>query len=119
MTTSSSGFTFIIFFSIGKLIGVYLGTFIERKLALGLLEVDVYKHMEQGKQLADGLRSQGYSVTTTVGYGQMGTERLLLKIIIFRRDYKKLYCLLERDGNVNMTIKALSSIHGKVGITHL
>lgn len=116
LTTSSSGFAFILVFASGKLIGVFLGNMIEKKLAYGLLEVDVYKHKEQGKVLADTLREQGYSVTTTIGYGVQGIERLMLKIILPRNSFSDLHEILKKDGNVNMSIKKISEIYGKVGI---
>lgn len=118
LTTTSSGFAFVFVFAIGKLVGVYLGNQIEKKLAYGLLEVDVYKHKDQGKLLADALRDQGYSVTTTVGYGVKGLERLMLKIILPRNCFSDLHEILKKDGNVNMTIKTISSVYGKVGMVY-
>ena len=118
LTTTSSGFAFIFVFAIGKLIGVYLGDLIEKKLAYGLLEIDVYKHKDQGKQMADNLRDLGYSVTTTVGYGVNGLERLMLKIILPRKSFSDLHEILKKDGNVNMTIKKISSVYGKVGMMY-
>ncbi|MGB5824635.1 MAG: hypothetical protein WBH44_11235 [Proteocatella sp.] len=118
LTTASSGFAFILVFALGKLVGVFLGNKIENKLAYGLLEVDVYKHTEQGKVLADALRNKGYSVTTTVGYGVEGLERLMLKIILPRNCFSDLHEILKNDGNVNMSIKTISKIYGKVGIVN-
>lgn len=118
LTTTSSGFAFVLVFALGKLLGVFLGNKIEKKLAYGLLEVDVYKHTEQGKVLADALRNQGYSVTTTVGYGVEGLERLMLKIILPRNCFSDLHELLKKDGNVNMSIKTISNVYGKVGIVN-
>ena len=118
LTTTSSGFAFVLVFALGKLMGVFLGSMIEKKLAYGLLEVDVYKHSEEGKVLADSLRDQGYSVTTTVGYGVMGLERLMLKIILPRNCFSDLHEILKKDGNVNMSIKTISTVYGKVGIVN-
>lgn len=115
LTTTSSGVAFVMAFAIGKLLGVYLGHMIEKKLAYGLLEIDVYKHAKQGKNLADTLRTEGYSVTTTMGYGYEGIERVILKVILPRKSFTALHDLLKKDGNVNMTIKTLSSVYGKVG----
>lgn len=116
LTTASSGYAFILVFALGKLLGVFIGNKIENKLAYGLLEVDVYKHKEQGKILADTLRDQGYSVTTTIGYGVEGLERLMLKIILPRNGFSNLHELLKEDGNVNMSIKTISDVYGKIGI---
>lgn len=117
LTTTSSGYGFIVTFALGKIFGVFLGNKIERKLAYGLLEVDVYKHKIQGKLLADSLRNQGYSVTTTVGYGMDGVERLVLKIILPRNGFTDLHETLKKDGNVNMSVKTISKTYGKVGVT--
>lgn len=116
LTTNSSGYGFIITFALGKIFGVFLGNKIERKLAYGLIEVDVYKHKIQGKLLADSLRNQGYSVTTTIGYGMDGIERLVLKIILPRNRFAHLHETLKKDGNVNMSVKTISKTYGKVGI---
>lgn len=116
LTTASSGYAFVFIFALGKLLGVFLGNKIEKRLAYGLIEVDVYKHKEQGKLLADSLRNQGYSITTTVGYGMEGLERLVLKIILPRNRFTELHEILKKDGNVNMSVKTISRIYGKVGI---
>jgi len=115
LTTNSTGYGFILAFALGKMFGVFLGSKIEKKLAFGLFEIDVYKHLIQGKILADNLREQGYSVTTTVGYGIEGTERLILKIILPRNQFPSFHKMLEQDGNVNMTVKSITKTYGKVG----
>ncbi|MBN2897160.1 MAG: hypothetical protein JXO44_00185 [Clostridia bacterium] len=107
---------FILVFALGKLLGVFLGNKIEQKLAYGLIEVDVYKHSEEGKILADLLRSQGYSVTTTIGYGIKGIERFMLRITLPRNGFSTLHELLKADGNVNMSVKPISQVYGKVGV---
>jgi uncharacterized protein YebE (UPF0316 family) len=73
-------------FALGRLCGVRLANRIENKLAFGILEVNVYKHPEEGIALADKLRDEGYSVTTYIGHGINGKERLDLTIIIPRRE---------------------------------
>ncbi|MFA5385682.1 MAG: hypothetical protein WC364_13685, partial [Eubacteriales bacterium] len=94
---------------------------IEKKLALGLLEISIYKHSSPGKLLADTLREHGYSVTTTVGYGIEGKERLVLTIILSRKHFPVFYRLIEQYGKVNMSVKSITKIYGKVGginVTH-
>lgn len=119
LTTTSSGYGFVFAFATGKILGVFLGNKLEKKLAFGLVEIDVYKHKIQGVILADSLRNQGYSVTTSVGYGIEGTERLILKIILPRNRFNDFHDLLQSDGKVNMSVKKVSSIYGKVGIANL
>lgn len=119
LTTTSSGYGFIIAFATGTMFGVFLGNKIEKKLAYGLLEVDVYKHIIPGKHLADTLRDEGYTVTTTIGYGMEGAERLMLKIILPRNRFAAFHNQLKEDGNVNMSVKTVTQTYGKVGSFNL
>lgn len=108
-----SGILCILAFASGRLGGVYWGTRIERKLALGTLEINIYKHPREGIALADDLREMGYSVTTYKGQGINGTERLDLTIIIPRRELPNLRRVI--GNRINMTIKDVSKIYGKIG----
>jgi uncharacterized protein YebE (UPF0316 family) len=115
LITSSSGYGYILSFAVGKIVGVFLANKIEKNLALGLIEIDVYKqHPDSGKILADTLRNLGYSVTTTVGYGIDGKE-LILKIILSRKQFPDFYEIMEQYGKVNMSVKSITKTYGKVG----
>lgn len=115
LITSSSGLGYILSFAVGRIFGVFLASKIEKKLALGLVEIEVNKHPESGKILADNLRDQGYSVTTSVGYGVEGKERLILKIIMPRKQFSDFHVIMEQYGNVNMTMKTITKTYGKIG----
>ena len=110
---TSSSLLFLLFFAAGRLSGVYLGSLIERKLALGTLEVSIHKHWQEGIKLADQLRTLGYSVTTFKGYGINGNDRLVITVIIPRRELAELKPLL--GSRVNMTVKDVSKTYGKIG----
>lgn len=92
-----------------------MASIVEKKLAFGLLEIDVYKHPEAGKILADNMREQGYSVTTTLGYGVEGKERLVLTAILPRRQFPEFHALAKQDGKVNMSVKSITKTYGKIG----
>jgi uncharacterized protein YebE (UPF0316 family) len=115
LISNSSGYGYILAFALGKLLGVYLANSIEKRLALGLLEIEVYKQPEPGKILADTLRLCGYYVTTTLGYGIEGKERWILTIILPRKEFPGLHALIEQDGKVNMSVKSITRTYGKVG----
>ena len=110
---TSSSLLFLLFFAAGRLSGVYLGSLIESKLALGILEVSIHKHWQEGIKLADQLRTLGYSVTTFKGYGINGNDRLVITVIIPRRELAELKPLL--GSRVNMTVKDVSKTYGKIG----
>lgn len=115
LIADSSGLIYVLAFALGKTAGIFLGSLIDRKVAIGLLETTVYKHPEEGIILADQLRARGYSVTTLMGYGIEGRDRLLLNIISPRKDFPELKKLLYMDGKVNMSIKGITKVSGKVG----
>jgi uncharacterized protein YebE (UPF0316 family) len=115
LITGSKGYGFVLAFALGRIFGVFLADKLEKKLAIGLLEVNVYKHPEQGKILADKLRCTGYSVTTTIGYGFEGKNRLILTIILPRKQFSELKEIVEQDGTANMSVKTINKIYGKVG----
>lgn len=119
LLTNSSGYGFILAFAGGKIFGIYIANMIEKKLALGLLEISVNKHPIPGKALADILRCQGYSVTTTIGYGIEGNKRLILTTILPRKQFPNFYGTLVQDGKVNMSVKSITKTYGKVGDINL
>lgn len=115
LVSNSSGFAFILAFAMGRIAGVFLGDLIDKKVALGLLEITVYKHPAEGKAVADKLRALGYSVTTETGYGLEGKHRLVLNIITARKDFPAIQKILSDDGKMNMLVKNVTKVYGKVG----
>ena len=119
LIAGSSGFIYILAFALGRLSGVFMGNFLENKIAVGLVEVTVYKHTDDGIELADQLRRFGYSVTTKIGYGLQGKERLLLQIILPRKELPELQGILSQNGKLNMMVKNISQTYGKIGVRHI
>lgn len=115
LIASSSGYGYILSFAVGRICGVFLANKIEKKMALGLLEINVYKHPGPGKIMADTLRELGYSVTTTLGYGIEGKERLILTTILPRKHFPDFHKIMEQDGKVNMSVKSITKTYGKIG----
>ena len=119
LISASSGLAFILAFALGRIAGIFLGNLIDKRLAIGLLEITVYKHVAEGKLFADQLRSEGYSVTTEMGYGIEGKNRLILIITVNRRDFPELKDLILKSGKVNMSIKNVMEVYGKIGKKHI
>lgn len=113
--STSSGLACVLVFAAGRLFGVFIAQFVDKRLALGTMEITINKHMEEGVALADRLREEGYSVTTLKGYGINGTERLVLTVIAPRRHLPQLQEILVSEGKVNMAIKDVSRTYGKIG----
>jgi uncharacterized protein YebE (UPF0316 family) len=115
LIAGSSGFYYILAFALGRLSGVFMGNFLDNRMAMGLIEVTVFKHLKDGIKLADELRGCGYSVTTEKGYGLQGKDRLILNIILERRELPELQGILSEHGKLNMMIKNISKTYGKIG----
>lgn len=114
LIAGASGIGYIFAFAFGRLFGVFLGNTIEKQMAIGILEITLYKHVDQGILLADSLRKSGYSVTTTKGHGLQGKERLILNIVVKRKDFPELKQLLAEDGKINMVVKNINKATGKI-----
>ncbi|HWP97817.1 MAG TPA: hypothetical protein VN426_13310 [Syntrophomonadaceae bacterium] len=114
MIASSSGLAFIAAFAMGRLFGVYLGDWFDNRLALGALEVTIYKNMEEGIALADHLRGRGFPVTTGKGFGLKGEDRLVLTIIIQRKDLPLLEEALAGEQSVNAVFNSIDKTTGKM-----
>jgi uncharacterized protein YebE (UPF0316 family) len=108
----------IIAYVLGKVVGVYIGQVIDKKLGLGILDISVYAKEEKAKNLADKLREVGYSVTTQKGYGYNGSPRYIVNITIARKEMDFLVELLKKYGynKATMIVKEVKSVNGKVKI---
>lgn len=115
LLASSSSLSCVVVFALGRIFGVWLGNRIEERLALGITELSIYKHPEDGALLADRLREQGFSVTTFLGYGAAGKERLVISVVVPRKQLAELNELLKEEGRLNMAVKDVSKTYGKVG----
>lgn len=118
LIAGSSGFHYILAFALGRISGVFIGNFLDKQMAMGIVEVTVYKGFNNGIRLADKLRSYGYSVTTEKGYGFEGKDRLILNIILERKELATLQEFLSAHGKLNMIIKNISQTYGKIGPKH-
>ena len=115
LVSNSSNMIFILVFALGKVFGIYLADIIERKMAIGLLEVSVYAAREKGKEIADSLRMRGYSVTTHIGFGMKGKGRLVINIIVKRKDYETLNSILIGfNANVTMSVTEIREVTGNL-----
>jgi uncharacterized protein YebE (UPF0316 family) len=115
LVSDSSDMIYILAFAFGKVFGIFLADIIERKMAIGVLEVSVYTRREKGRKIADFLRRQGYSVTTHIGFGMKGKERWIINIIVKRKDFEKLNAVLAGfNENITMSVTEIRSITGKL-----
>lgn len=101
----------VIAYALGFATGNYLGIFVEEKMALGSIIVQV---ISQGNsmQIAERLREEGFGVTVVEGYGRQGMQHLL-NIMMQRKSLHKLYQIVdEHDKKAFVTVTDARTIKG-------
>ncbi|MFA5522973.1 MAG: DUF5698 domain-containing protein [Tissierellales bacterium] len=120
--TSSDGVQFTIAYALGRTAGVFIGGKIEDRLALGILEVDLFLNNKyKAAEIAKRLRDTGYTVNNFLVRGNNEEKRYQIEVIIRRKEFKILEGIIEEFGIVNPTlkIKNLSKVDGKITTTRL
>lgn len=115
--TSSNGFHFAFSYALGKTLGVFIGSIIEERMALGILEVDVFLNNKNKMiEIAEKLREEGYTVNNFLARGNNGDRRYKVEVVIRRREFKVLVEIMDKCGITDPTlkIKNLSKIEGKI-----
>jgi len=120
--TSSTGVHFTLAYAFGKTVGVFIGGKVEERLALGILEVDLFlNNKDKMIQIAELLREAGYTVNNFLARGQNGDRGYKVEVVINRKEYVVLEDLMEECGieNPTLKIKNLSKVYGKISTTKL
>lgn len=120
--TSSTGVHFTLAYAFGKTVGVFIGGKVEERLALGILEVDLFlNNKDKMIQIAELLREAGYTVNNFLTRGQNGDRGYKVEVVINRKEYAVLEDLMEECGieNPTLKIKNLSKVYGPMSTTNL
>ncbi|SNS71455.1 Uncharacterized protein YebE, UPF0316 family [Anaerovirgula multivorans] len=101
----------VIAYALGFASGNYMGIFVEEKMALGSIIVQVISQGNSMK-LVEKFRDEGFGVTVVEGYGREGMQHLL-NIMMQRKNLSKLYQILdEHDKKAFVTITDARAIKG-------
>ncbi len=115
--TSSEGIQYTIAFALGKTVGVYLGGKVEDRLALGILEVDLFLNDEiKSSLIAQKLRETGYTVNKFLVNGNNGEERYQIEIVLDRKELGHLKSIISSYDveDPTLKIKTLNNVQGKI-----
>lgn len=118
--TSGEEFYLVIAFAVGKVIGAWLGDFLDNKLALGILEIEILlNNFDKMKDIADELRDLGYSTETSISFGYKGKKRYKINVTMLRKETKVLTEILSKYDYTDPTMKTkeISNIGGKMSIS--
>ncbi|MEL3959894.1 DUF2179 domain-containing protein [Lysinibacillus endophyticus] len=83
----------MIVYAVGFGLGMFLGTKIENKLAIGYVYITI-NTQKKNQELIDTLRTNGFAITTYVGEGR-DSERFKYEILAKRNREKELFSLVE------------------------
>jgi len=117
VATTEEGIYYALAFAAGKTLGVYFGGKVESKMALGIMEVNVFfNNSEKMASKADEFREKGFSVNTHDVHGLNGKKRYIIEITLRRNDLKRIRDIMmaNSEKEPTMTIKEVSSVYGKI-----
>ncbi len=120
--TSSQEINFVIVYALGKTLGTYIGSKIEDQMALGILEVDLFlNHKDKMIEIAERLRTEGYTVNNYLARGNNGGRRYKLELVIKRKEFNIFENIVTECGVLDPTlkIKNLNKVKGKITATRL
>lgn len=118
--TSSDGIHFAVAYALGKTLGVFIGGKIEERLALGILEVDIFLNNKNKMiEIAEKLRGEGYTVNNFIARGNNGHVRHKVEVVIKRKEFKVLENIMNECGVTEPTlkIKNVNKVEGKITST--
>lgn len=101
----------VLAYALGFATGNYVGIFLEEKMALGSIIVQVILEYEV-TELVEKLRDKGFGVTVVEGCGKEGI-RHLLNVTLQRKNLPKLYSIIDNhDRNAFVTVTDARAIRG-------
>jgi uncharacterized protein YebE (UPF0316 family) len=119
---SSSGIYFTLAYALGRTFGVFIGGKVEGRLALGIIEVDLFLNNQRKMvKIAERLRKEGYTVNNFLARGINGARRHKVEIVMERKEFKNFEIILEDYGILDPTLKVknISKIEGKINKANL
>jgi uncharacterized protein YebE (UPF0316 family) len=96
-------------YATGFATGSVVGLWIEGKLAMGLATVRIISRNE-GEEVAEALRNQGFGVTEFAGYGREGKVELLLTLVKRRQIGKVVDTVEAMDSDAFISVEEPRSI---------
>lgn len=101
----------VLAYALGFAAGNYLGIFLEGKMALGDIIVQVVLEHEV-TELVEKLRNNGFGATVVEGCGRKGAKHLL-NVTLQRKNLSKLYSIIDNhDKEAFVTVTDVRSIRG-------
>jgi uncharacterized protein YebE (UPF0316 family) len=99
-------------YAMGFASGVYIGSLLEDKLAVGKILINVIVDHESGRSITDFLRASGYGVTVMDAHGK-DSARMVIMVFANRKNKYTIIELIEKmDPKAFIVANEVSILHG-------
>jgi uncharacterized protein YebE (UPF0316 family) len=106
----------VLFFALGSMVGSYLGSYFEEKMAFGSNTITAIIDANLSKTITDKIREMGFAVTLVNGEGK-DKARSILYIVVSRKRQKKIIHMIEElDKSSMIMLESTAYIRG--GFVH-
>ena len=106
----------MVVYAIGFAVGIYLGSTIEEKLAIGLVNVQVIVNKIEGETLTNHLREKGIGVTVMEGQGLSEPKSILILHIQRKKKNEIIKDIVKTVPGAVISASDLKTVHGGYGL---
>jgi len=106
----------MVVYALGFAVGIYLGSTIEEKLAIGLVTVQVIVNEDEGALLTEGLREKGIGITVISGQGLSEAKMILILHIQRKKKNEIIKGIIKTVPNALVSSNDLKTVYGGYGL---
>ncbi len=118
ISTLGDNLLLLLFYCIGYATGLFLGSTIENKIALGTSNLELIASEDSTKKIVEYLKEKGMGYTVLDGYGSTDKMNMIF-IVLSRRDTPRVLKDIRRvcDNKVFVAVSEVSKYAGGYGLT--
>lgn len=106
----------MVVYALGFATGIFLGSTIEEKLAIGLITMQVIVSKDEGEVLTADLREKGVGVTVVEGQGLSEVKSILMLHIQRKRKNEIIRRIVKAVPGAVISASDLKTVHGGYGL---
>ena len=106
----------VVVYAFAFAIGNYVGSLVEKKMALGTVKIEAIVKKIHGKTLSSELRTMGFAVTAVDAYGRDDRKEVLFLHVPRRRVDETIHVIKSFQKDVVITVNDIRPIYGGHGI---
>lgn len=106
----------MVVYALGFAVGIYMGSIVEEKLAIGLISVQVIVSKNEGEILTEKLREKGIGITSIDGQGLTEPKKILILHIQRKRRKEIVNQIIKDVPNAVISTNDLKTVYGGYGL---